>query len=184
MNQGVTNNIMSNDTKSPVEGIRVNEMIRSREIRLIDQNGEMVGVVSAVEGVRRAKEVGLDLVEVSPNALPPVCKILDFGKFKYEVQKKKAEARKNQKIVEIKEIKLRPVIDTNDYNVKLRNAQRFLQEGNKVKVTMRFRGRERTHLDLGMNVLNRMKIDIGELGRVESEPKSEEKQIVMVIAPK
>lgn len=175
---------MSNDTKSPVEGIRVNEMIRSREIRLIDQNGEMVGVVSAVEGVRRAKEVGLDLVEVSPNALPPVCKILDFGKFKYEVQKKKAEARKNQKIVEIKEIKLRPVIDTNDYNVKLRNAQRFLQEGNKVKVTMRFRGRERTHLDLGMNVLNRMKIDIGELGRVESEPKSEEKQIVMVIAPK
>lgn len=175
---------MSNDIKSPIDGIRVNEMIRVREIRLIDQNGEMIGVISPAEGMKRAQEAGLDLVEVSPNVQPPVCKLLDFGKFKYEIQKKKSEAKKNQKIVEIKEIKLRPVIDTNDYQVKIRNIRRFLTEGNKVKITMRFRGRERTYVDLGMNILIRIKADIEDIARTDTEPKPEEKQIVMVVGPK
>ena len=131
-----------------------------------------------------AEEAGLDLVEVSPNADPPVCKILDFGKFKYESQKRKAEARKKQKVIEIKEIKLRPNIDDNDYNIKMRSMIKFLEEGDKVKVTLRFRGREMAHQDLGVKVLDRVRSDLDEMGKVEQFPKMEGRQMVMVIAPK
>ncbi len=131
-----------------------------------------------------AREVGLDLVEVSPNADPPVCKILDFGKYKYEIQKKKNEARKKQKIIEIKEIKLRPNIDENDYNVKMRNMRKFLEEGDKVKVTMRFRGREMAHQDIGLKVLDRVREELDELGKVEQFPRVEGRQMVMVLAPR
>ncbi|TWB36842.1 translation initiation factor 3 (bIF-3) [Nitrospirillum pindoramense] len=144
----------------------------------------MVGVVSLRDALIAAEEAGLDLVEVSPNAEPPVCKILDYGKFKYEAQKKAAEARKKQKIIEVKEIKLRPNIDDNDYDVKMRAARRFLEEGDKVKVTMRFRGREMAHQDLGMNVLVRVKELLEDLAKVEQMPKLEGKQMIMIMAPK
>ena len=144
----------------------------------------MIGVVSLREGLTMAEEAGLDLVEVSPNADPPVCKILDFGKFKYESQKRKAEARKKQKVIEIKEIKLRPNIDDNDYSIKMRSMIKFLEEGDKVKVTLRFRGREMAHQDLGVKVLDRVRGDLDEMGKVEQFPKMEGRQMVMVIAPK
>jgi len=144
----------------------------------------MVGVVSLRDGLIMAEEAGLDLVEVSPNADPPVCKILDFGKFKYEAQKKKAEARKKQKVIEVKEIKLRPNIDDNDYGVKMRNMRKFLEEGDKVKVTLRFRGRELAHQDLGMKVLEKVRDDLEDLGKVEQIPKMEGRQMVMVISPR
>ncbi len=131
-----------------------------------------------------AREAGLDLVEVSPNADPPVCKILDFGKYKYEIQKKKNEARKKQKVIEIKEVKLRPNIDDNDYNVKMRNMKKFLEEGDKVKVTMRFRGREMAHQDLGLKVLDRVRDELDEMAKVEQFPKVEGRQMVMVLAPR
>jgi translation initiation factor IF-3 len=158
--------------------------INVRSVRLVDANGDMVGIVSLRDAIMAAEDAGLDLVEVSPNADPPVCKILDYGKFKYEAQKKANEARKKQKIIEVKEIKLRPNIDENDYDVKLRSAKRFLEEGDKVKVTMRFRGREMAHQDLGMNVLVKVRDDLGELGKVEQMPKLEGRQMVMVLAPK
>jgi translation initiation factor IF-3 len=166
------------------EGPRVNTEIDSRTIRLVDADGEMVGVVSLREGLEMAAEVGLDLVEVSPNAEPPVCKILDYGKFKYEAQKKKTEARKKQKVIEVKEIKLRPGIDDNDYNVKMRAMRKFLEEGDKVKVTLRFRGREMAHQDLGMKVLDRVRAEMDDLVKVEQFPKMEGRQMVMVLAPK
>lgn len=144
----------------------------------------MVGVVTLRDALIAAEEAGLDLVEVSPNAEPPVCKILDYGKFKYEAQKKAAEARKKQKIIEVKEIKLRPNIDDNDYDVKMRAARRFLEEGDKVKVTMRFRGREMAHQDLGMNVLVRVKDLLDDLAKVEQMPKLEGKQMIMILAPR
>ena len=144
----------------------------------------MVGVVTLREGLDMAAEVGLDLVEVSPNADPPVCKILDFGKFKYEAQKKKAEARKKQKVIEVKEIKLRPNIDDNDYDVKMRAMRRFITEGDKVKVTLRFRGREMAHQDLGMKVLDRVREQLDDLAKVEQLPKMEGRQMVMVMAPR
>jgi translation initiation factor IF-3 len=153
-------------------------------VRLIDAAGEMIGVVSIRDALMAAEEAGLDLVEVSPNADPPVCKILDYGKFKYEAQKRANEARKKQKIIEVKEIKLRPNIDDNDYDVKMRNAKRFLEEGDKVKVTMRFRGREMAHQDLGMNVLVKVRDDLQELAKVEQMPKLEGRQMVMVLAPR
>lgn len=162
----------------------MNDEIDARTIRLIDADGEMVGVVSLREGLDMAAEVGLDLVEVSPNAEPPVCKILDFGKFKYEVQKKKAEARKKQKVIEIKEIKLRPNIDDNDYGIKMRSMRKFLEDGDKVKVTLRFRGREMAHQDLGMKVLDRVREGLDDLGKVEQFPKMEGRQMVMVLAPR
>jgi translation initiation factor IF-3 len=155
-----------------------------RSVRLINANGEMIGVVTLRDALAAAEDAGLDLVEVSPNADPPVCKILDYGKFKYEAQKRANEARKKQKIIEVKEIKLRPNIDDNDYDVKLRNARRFLDEGDKVKVTMRFRGREMAHQDLGMNVLVKVRDDLQELAKVEQMPKLEGRQMVMVLAPK
>ncbi|MBW7851484.1 MAG: translation initiation factor IF-3 [Rhodospirillales bacterium] len=166
------------------EGPRVNNEIDARNVRLVDENGEMVGVVSLREGLEMAREAGLDLVEVSPNADPPVCKILDFGKFKYESQKKKAEARKKQKVIEVKEIKLRPNIDENDYMVKMRSMKKFLEEGDKVKVTLRFRGREMAHQDIGMRVLDRVREELDELAKVEQFPKMEGRQMVMVMAPR
>ncbi len=144
----------------------------------------MIGVVSLDEALRTASDVGLDLVEISPQAEPPVCKILDFGKFKYEEQKKKNEARKKQRIIEIKEVKLRPSIDDHDYDVKMRSMVRFLDEGDKVKVTMRFRGREMAHQELGMEVLMRVKADLEEKSKVEQMPRMEGRQMIMVLAPK
>jgi len=153
-------------------------------IRLVDERGQMAGVVSLREALERAAEAGLDLVEIAPTASPPVCKILDYGKFKYEEQKKKNEARKKQKVIEIKEIKLRPTIDDNDYKIKMRAMHRFLEEGDKVKVTLRFRGRELAHQDLGMAVLVRVKEDLDPVAKVEQMPKMEGRQMVMVVAPK
>ncbi|MFD2262151.1 translation initiation factor IF-3 [Lacibacterium aquatile] len=166
------------------DGPRVNGEINSMQVRLVDQNGEMIGVVSLREALERADDVGLDLVEVAAQASPPVCKILDFGKFKFEEQKKKNEARKKQKVIEVKEIKLRPTIDDNDYNVKMKAMIRFLDEGDKVKVTLRFRGRELAHQDLGMQVLIRVRDDLEELAKVEQMPKMEGRQMIMVLAPK
>ena len=144
----------------------------------------MVGVVERREALAMAAEAGLDLVEIAPNADPPVCKILDFGKFKYEEQKKKNEAKKKQKIIEFKEIKLRPSIDDHDYAVKMRSMNKFIEEGDKVKVTMRFRGRELAHQELGMNVLIRVRDDLEEIAKVEQMPRMEGRQMTMVVSPK
>jgi translation initiation factor IF-3 len=162
----------------------VNFEINVPSVRLVGVDGEMIGVVTTREALAAAEESGFDLVEISPNADPPVCKLLDFGKFKYEQQKKKNEARKKQKIIEVKEIKLRPNIDDHDYDVKMRAATGFLDEGDKVKVTMRFRGREMMHQDLGMNVLMRVKDQLDPLAKVEQNPQLEGRQMTMVLAPR
>jgi translation initiation factor IF-3 len=162
----------------------VNEDIRVPQVRLIDEEGEMLGVMSAREALLRAYDAGMDLLEISPNAVPPVCKITDYGKYKYEQQKKANEARKKQKIVEIKEIKVRPNIDDHDYDVKMRAAKGFLEEGDKVKVTLRFRGREMAHQDLGAKVLERVRTELAELAKVEQMPRLENRQMIMVLAPK
>ena len=164
------------------EGPRANEEIRVPRVRLIDATGENVGVVTIEKALATAAAAGLDLVEISPNASPPVCKILDFGKYKYEAQKKANEARKKQKVIEIKEIKLRPMIDDHDYQIKLRNMRGFLEEGDKVKVTLRFRGREFAHQELGVKVLERVRSDLEDLGKVEQFPRMEGRQMVMVIS--
>ncbi len=164
-------------------GPKINDRIRSSEIRLIGADGENVGVVTPARAMEMAAEAGLDLVEISPNAEPPVCKIMDFGKFKYETQKKEAEARKKQKIIEIKEIKFRPGTDTHDYEVKMRNVVKFLENGDKVKITLRFRGREMAHMELGRELLHRISTDLEEIGKVESMPKLEGRQMVMMIGP-
>ena len=153
-------------------------------MRLIGQDGANFGVVDREVALKKAEEVGLDLVEISPNADPPVCKIIDFGKYKYEEQKKKNEARKKQKVIEVKEIKLRPNIDDHDYDVKMRAMRRFLEEGDKVKVTLRFRGREMAHVELGHQLLQRVKTDFEADAKCEQEPRSEGRQIVMVLAPR
>jgi translation initiation factor IF-3 len=165
-------------------GPRMNEDIRAQEVRLIDETGQNVGVVATADALARATQAGLDLVEISPDANPPVAKILDYGKFKYQEQKKAAEARKRQKIVEIKEIKMRPSIDDHDYDVKMRAIARFFDEGDKVKVTLRFRGREMAHQELGWQVLQRVKTDTEPIAKVESEPRMEGRQMVMVLAPR
>ena len=162
----------------------MNTEIDVTQVRLIDADNNMVGVVPLREALWAAEEVGLDLVEVSPGAEPPVCKVLDYGKYKYEAQKKKNEARKKQKTVDVKEIKLRPNIDDHDYEVKMRNARRFIGEGDKVKVTLRFRGREMAHQELGMNVLVRVREELDEMAKVEQMPKMEGRQMVMVLAPR
>jgi translation initiation factor IF-3 len=162
----------------------VNEDIRSPQVRLIDQDGEMQGVMTAREAVQRAFSVGLDLLEISPNADPPVVKILDFGKYKYEQQKKKNEARKKQKVIEIKEIKVRPNIDENDYQVKMRAMKSFIGEGDKVKVTLRFRGREMAHQEIGVRVLERIRSEMDPLTKVEQMPRMENRQMVMVLSPR
>lgn len=165
-------------------GPRVNEQIEAEKVRVVNADGEMVGVISKEEGIEIAYEAGLDLVEVSPNADPPVCKVLDYGKYKYEAQKKANEARKKQKVIDVKEIKMRPGIDEHDYQVKMRSVRRFLDEGDKVKMTIRFRGREMAHQELGMKVLDRVREDVDELAKVEQFPKSEGRLMTMVIAPK
>jgi len=153
-------------------------------VMLIDGEGEKRGVVAIADALEAADESGLDLVEVSPNSEPPVCKLLDYGKFKFQAQKKAAEARKKQKTVEVKEIKMRPNIDTHDYDVKMRNMRRFFDDGDKVKVTLRFRGREMAHQDLGMKVLQRVRADVDEIAKVELYPKMEGRQLIMVLAPR
>jgi translation initiation factor IF-3 len=164
-------------TEAPAKGgPRVNDQIEAAQVRLIDARGEMLGIVSLYQALAIADESGLDLVEISPNAVPPVCKVLDFGKYKYEIQKKENEARKKQKVIEIKEIKMRPGIDDHDYDVKLRAMQRFIAEGDKVKLTL--------HQDLGAKVLERVRVDMGESIKVEQTPKMEGRQMTMVIAPK
>jgi translation initiation factor IF-3 len=165
-------------------GPRMNEDIRVREVRLIDQTGQNVGVVATADAMARATEAGLDLVEISPDANPPVAKILDYGKFKYQEQKKAAEARKRQKTVEIKEIKMRPSIDDHDYDVKMRAIKRFFEEGDKVKVTLRFRGREMAHQELGTQLLDRVKTDLAPLAKVEMDARFEGRQMIMILAPR
>jgi len=164
-------------------GPRINERIRGGDIRLIGAEGENVGVVSPERALQMAEEAGLDLVEISPNASPPVCKIMDFGKYKYETQKKEAEARKKQKIIEIKEIKFRPNTDKHDYEVKMRSVFKFLEEGDKVKITLRFRGREMAHQNLGRELLERVAEDTKDVGTVENFPKMEGRQMIMLIGP-
>lgn len=151
---------------------------------MVDENGDMVGVVTPREGVERARDLGLDLVEISPNADPPVCKILDYGKFKFEAQKKKAAAKKKQKVIEIKEIKIRPGIEEHDYQVKLRSIRKFITAGDRVKVTMRFRGREITHQEIGMKVLDRVCSDVDDIVKVEQKPKLEGRQMLMLLSPR
>lgn len=170
-------------TISREEEVRINDAIRAPRVRLIDEEGEMLGIMPARAALEKALEAGLDLVEISPNADPPVCKILDYGKFRYQEQKKRAEARKKQKVIEIKELKLRPVIDDHDLAVKLKAANRFLDDGDKVKFTLRFRGREMAHQDLGLKLLNRVKEALADKIKVEQEPKSEGRQIIMVVGP-
>jgi translation initiation factor IF-3 len=166
------------------DGPRVNEEIRVREVQLIDQTGHNHGPTDIQLALAKAQEAGLDLVEIAPNSTPPVCKLLDYGKYKYQAQKKAAEARKKQKVVEVKEIKLRPMIDDHDYDVKMRSMQRFFEEGDKVKITLRFRGREMAHQELGTALLNRVKEDTSKFAKVEQEPRFEGRQVVMVLAPR
>ena len=166
------------------EGPRINDEIRSREVQLIDQTGHNHGPTDIQIALARAQEAGLDLVEIAPNSVPPVCKLLDYGKYKYQAQKKAAEARKKQKVVEVKEIKLRPMIDDHDYDVKMRSMQRFFEEGDKVKVTLRFRGREMAHQNLGMDLLTRVQKDTEEFAKMEQTPKMEGRQMMMVLAPR
>ena len=166
------------------DGPRINTQITVPTVRLVKEDGTMVGLTSLRDALAMAADAGLDLVEISPNAEPPVCKILDFGKFKYEVQKKKNEARKKQKVIDVKEIKLRPGIDEHDYEVKMRSVTRFLAEGDKVKVTMRFRGREMVHQELGAQVLERVRLQFDAASKVEQFPRLEGRQMVMVLAPR
>jgi translation initiation factor IF-3 len=166
------------------EGPRSNREIRIPRVQLINDEGQNLGIVPTDEALRMAEEAGLDLVEISPNAEPPVCKILDLGKLKFANQKKAAEARRKQKIVEVKEIKMRPNIDTHDYEVKMRAMNRFFEEGDKVKVTLKFRGREMAHQELGMKLLQQVKEDTVAIAKVEAEPKLEGRQMMMVLAPK
>ena len=166
------------------EGPRTNRDIRVPRVLLIDENGEKQGIMPVEAALEAAEEAGLDLVEVSPNADPPVCKIIDYGKLKYQEQKKKAEAKKKQKTVDIKEIKMRPNIDVHDYGVKTKAMHRFFEAGDKVKVTLRFRGREMAHQDRGMDIMNRVKEDFSDVAKVEFEPKMEGRLMVMVMAPR
>ncbi|MCU0891329.1 translation initiation factor IF-3 [Sandarakinorhabdus rubra] len=172
------------NTPAPISGPLYDEFIKSPKVRVIDQDGENLGVLYTREAIAMAQEAGLNLVEVSPGADPPVCKILDVGKFKYEAQKKAAAARKNQKTQEIKEIKMRPNIDEHDYQTKMKAIHRFLEEGDKVKLTLRFRGRELSHGELGLKLLERVRDETAELAKVEQLPRLEGRQMLMVIAPR
>lgn len=163
-------------------GPNINFEIRAEEVRVVAADGEMAGVMSVADGVKLAEESGLDLVEVSPNAKPPVCKILDYSKYKYEMQKKASEARKKQKTVDVKEVKIRPGIEDHDYKVKMRNARKFLENGDKVKVTMRFRGREMAHQQIGFDLLKRMIEELSDISKVDLHPKMEGRQIIMVMS--
>ncbi|WP_455476059.1 translation initiation factor IF-3 [Bartonella sp. B17] len=171
-------------TPTQKDGPRSNQDIRVPRVQLINDEGQNQGIVTTQEALAMAAELGLDLVEIVPNAEPPVCKIIDLGKLKYQTQKKAAEARKKQKVIEVKEIKMRPNVDVHDYEVKLRAMHRFIDNGDKVKVTLRFRGREMAHQDLGLKLLQRVKEDTSSIAKIESEPKLEGRQMMMVIAPK
>lgn len=178
--------IATENNNAPVresDGPRINEAIKAKQVRLIDETGENRGIVSIREALQIAADAGFDLIEISPQANPPVCKVLDFGKYKYEVQKRKNEAKKNQKVVNIKELKIRPAIDTHDYEVKIKQAKKFLSQGDKVKFTMRFKGREMSANDLGKEVLNKIIDDLDLVGKVDSAPKLEGRQMVMMIVP-
>ena len=175
---------MKSNAPAPKDGPRVNEEIRPGQVQLIDQTGHNHGNTPTETALQMAQTAGLDLVEIAPNSVPPVVKILDFGKYKYQAQKKAAEARKKQKVVEVKEIKLRPMIDDHDYQVKMRSMERFFEEGDKVKVTLRFRGREMAHQELGVKLLQRVKSDTVPIAKVESEPRFEGRQMVMILAPR
>ena len=163
--------------------LNVNEKIRAREVRLINQNGDNVGIVSVMEALDMAREAGLDLLEISPQANPPVCKIMDYGKWKYEESKKQSEAKKAQKVVETKELKIRPNIDVHDFQVKIKAAERFIDDGNKVKFTVRFKGREITNQDSGIQLLNRIKAELGDKIKIDKEPAMEGRQMVMFVVP-
>ena len=165
------------------KGPRVNERIRSHEVQVISSDGKNLGVLSKAEAISIAKQEGLDLIEVSPNANPPVCKIIDIGKYKYDLQKKANKAKRKQKIMNLKEIKLRPVTEIHDYNFKIKNAQKFLEKGDKVKFTVRFKGREMQHTHLGNELMERIVNDTSKVGKVEVEPKFEGKQIIMIVQP-
>ena len=166
------------------DGPRTNDEIRNATVQLIDQHGANLGTVETIVAIKMALEAGMDLVEISPNTAPPVCKIMDYGKYKYSAQKKAAEARKKQKTVEIKEIKLRPMIDDHDYDVKMRAMQRFFEEGDKVKITLRYRGREMAHQEIGTKLLDKIKTDVAEFAKVEQDARFEGRQVVMVLAPR
>ncbi|MGX9390942.1 translation initiation factor IF-3 [Nitrobacteraceae bacterium UC4446_H13] len=166
------------------DGPRTNDEIRNAQVQLIDQDGVNHGTVETIAAIKLATDAGMDLVEISPNNNPPVCKIMDYGKFKFQSQKKAAEARKKQKIVEIKEIKLRPMIDDHDYDVKMRAMKRFFEEGDKVKITLRYRGREMAHQDIGTKLLNKVKDEVADIAKVEQDAKFEGRQVVMVLSPR
>ena len=165
------------------KGPRANHRINSPEVQVIASSGENLGILNTNEAIAKAKEEGLDLIEIAPNANPPVCKIMDMGKFKYDAQKKANKAKKKQKKIELKEIKLRPVTETHDYNFKLKNAQKFLSKGDKVKFTIKFKGRELQHSNLGHDLMNKIQEDIKLVGKVEMNPKFDGKQMIMVIQP-
>jgi translation initiation factor IF-3 len=165
------------------EDYRINDKIEAREVRLVGEDGEMIGVVGIRDAIYRAEAAGMDLVEVSPTASPPVCKILDYGKFKYDAQKRANAARKKQRVIEVKEIKMRPNIDDHDYTTKMKKVHSFLEEGDKVKVTMRFRGRELAHQDIAMRVLNRVRDEVGQAAKIEQFPRMEGRQMIMIMAP-
>ena len=169
--------------KTKPRGPRVNNRINSPEVQVIDSSGENLGIINTNKAISMAKEEGLDLIEIAPNVRPPVCKIIDIGKFKYDAQKKANKAKKKQKKMELKEIKLRPVTEAHDYNFKLKNAQKFLTKGDKVKFTIRFKGRELQHSNLGNDLMNKIQEDIKLVGKVEMDPKFEGKQMIMVIQP-
>ena len=164
-------------------GPKINERIRALEVQVINNEGKNLGTLNLKEAIAIAREEGLDLIEISPNARPPVCKIIDVGKYKYDLQKKANKAKKKQKIISLKEIKLRPVTDIHDYNFKMKNAKKFLEKGDKVKFTVRFKGREMQHTNLGKELMNRIINDTGSVGKIEVNPKFEGKQIIMIIQP-
>lgn len=172
-----------NNRKPTGDFTRINHQIRATQIRVIGASGDMLGVMTPQEGIRLAREVGLDLVEISPNATPPVCKIIDHGKYKYEQQKKKAEAKKHQKVVSLKEIKVRPNIDPHDLEIKSKQIDKFLKEGDKVKITLRYKGREIAHTDLGYALFDKLKAKFEADARIELAPRMEGKQLIMILAP-
>jgi translation initiation factor IF-3 len=176
-------NIKDFNKKPTGDFTRVNHQIRAVQIRVINAEGEMLGLMTPQEGIRLAREAGVDLVEVSPNATPPVCKLINYGKFKYEQQKKKNEAKKNQKQQQLKEIKLRPNIDPHDLGIKMKQMVGFLEDGDKIKITVRFKGREIAHADIGAKLLDRVKVEFEAKAKIESPPRMEGKQMAMVIAP-
>ena len=173
-----------NRFSSSKQGPAINDRIHAKSVRVISEKGEMVGVLETREAIKMAFDQGLDLVQVSPNASPPVCKIIDYGKYKYQLQKKQAEAKKKQKTFEVKEVKLRPGIEDHDYGVKLKSIQRFLSEGDKVKITLRFKGREMSYHQRGMDVLKKLESEIETLAKIEQVPTLEGKQVIMVVAPR